>query len=112
MSTEIPYSTRSTPLFCTPHRKAQKKTITSREYVQQLSYHSLLIPAFGRKFSKQCTYTVFDHSILPQTPWSVPAGYYTRTDGSVIYIPGPSHFWDLATSQGYNNGSPNNGNRN
>jgi hypothetical protein len=25
-------------------------------------------------------------TVLPQSPWTVPSGYYTRPDGSVVYI--------------------------
>ena len=32
--------------------------------------------------------TIGEHSVLPQQPWNQPAGYYTGTDGSTVYING------------------------
>jgi hypothetical protein len=35
-----------------------------------------------------------NNTILPQNPWTVESGLYLRTDGQVIHLSGPSHFWD------------------
>ncbi|KAH3941805.1 hypothetical protein HBH98_205120 [Parastagonospora nodorum] len=32
------------------------------------------------------------HSSLPQSPWTVSKGSYTRTDGSDVYVRGPDDF--------------------
>lgn len=37
---------------------------------------------------------------MPQTPWTVPAGYYTRIDGTIVYLPGPIHTQPNAANVG------------
>jgi hypothetical protein len=33
-----------------------------------------------------------DIAFMPQTPWTVPAGYYVKRDNSTVYLQGPSGF--------------------
>jgi hypothetical protein len=33
-----------------------------------------------------------DIAFMPQTPWTVPAGYYVKCDNSTVYLQGPSKF--------------------
>lgn len=33
-------------------------------------------------------------SFLPQNPWTVSPGFYFRTDGQIINLSDPAHFWD------------------
>ncbi|KAF2129359.1 hypothetical protein P153DRAFT_366758 [Dothidotthia symphoricarpi CBS 119687] len=37
-------------------------------------------------------------SELPQNPWTVPAGHYLRSDGSVVHIEGPDRFRRIAAN--------------
>jgi hypothetical protein len=37
-------------------------------------------------------------SILPQNPWAVTPGLYFRTNGQIVNLSGPSHFWEKKDS--------------
>ncbi|OAL01710.1 hypothetical protein IQ06DRAFT_303975 [Phaeosphaeriaceae sp. SRC1lsM3a] len=37
-----------------------------------------------------------EHTALPQNPWAVSEGSYTRPDGSVLETRGPDHFQEYA----------------
>ena len=38
-----------------------------------------------------------EHAAIPKTPWDVPAGYYTRSEGSLIFISDPHELRGCAT---------------
>jgi hypothetical protein len=38
-------------------------------------------------------------SMIPQNPWSVPAGLYVRTDGSLVALEGRDSFWSAHCNQ-------------
>lgn len=46
-------------------------------------------------------------SFLPQNPWAVSPGLYFRTDGQIINLSGPTHFWDKNDSGQGNTGAGN-----
>jgi hypothetical protein len=43
--------------------------------------------SMGLKLYRSYSFKLDEHSVLPQSPWNVPSGYYTRSDGSGVYIP-------------------------
>ena len=40
------------------------------------------------------TDAVAGSSLLPYSPWSVPAGYYIRSDATTVYLGGTQPFWN------------------